>query len=128
MRMTRSQWDALVEHARDEAPDECCGWARGRDDAIEDVFRAVGSETWRYGFRFGFKDLTAVTDAEDEGYEIWIYHSHPRSRAEPSQQDINDAPATSWRHLIISLEGDPVVRAWRIDDGRVEEEEIVLDG
>ena len=57
-----------------------------------------------------------------------IYHSHPRSPAEPSQTDINLASYPHWRYLIVSLEHPdaPVVRAWRIADGQVKEEEIVV--
>ena len=49
-----------------------------------------------------------------------IYHSHPRSPAEPSQTDINLAHYPHWTYLIVSLERpeEPVVRAWRIADGR----------
>ena len=32
-----------------------------------------------------------------------------------------------WLNLIISLQGEPEVRAWRIDDGRVEEEPIEVE-
>ena len=57
------------------------------------------------------------------------YHSHPRSPAEPSQTDINLAQYPDWLYLIVSLEAEPVVRAWWIRDGRVEEEELdVIDG
>jgi proteasome lid subunit RPN8/RPN11 len=126
--MNRAHWDDLVAHAREEAPSECCGWARGKDGVVDRVFRAVGSRAWAYGFELGFKDLMAITDAEDEGYQIWVYHSHPRSPAEPSQTDINLAPGTAWKHLIVSLQDEPVVRAWTIGDGRVEEEDILVDG
>jgi proteasome lid subunit RPN8/RPN11 len=64
----------------------------------------------------------------DEGWEVATYHSHPRSSAEPSQTDINLATYPHWTHLIVSLDGDePHVRAWRIADGGVAEEEIALD-
>jgi proteasome lid subunit RPN8/RPN11 len=59
---------------------------------------------------------------------VGIYHSHPRSPAEPSQTDINLAHYPHWTYLIVSLaDEEPVVRAWRIADGRVEEEELVLE-
>ena len=51
-----------------------------------------------------------------------------RSPAEPSQTDINLAHYPHWTYLIVSLaDGGPAVRAWRIADGRVDEEEIVVD-
>ena len=57
-----------------------------------------------------------------------VYHSHPRSPAEPSQTDINIAMYPHWLYLIVSLAGEqPEVRAWRIVDGQVDEEELEVD-
>ena len=53
-----------------------------------------------------------------------IYHSHPRSAAEPSQTDINLAEYPDYLYVIVSLAGEPDVRAWRIADGKVTEEEV----
>ena len=63
----------------------------------------------------------------DQGWQVFTYHSHPKTAAEPSQTDINVAQYPNWLNLIVSLADEPVVRAWRIDDGRVEEEEIVVE-
>ena len=57
-----------------------------------------------------------------------IYHSHPRSPAEPSQTDINLADYPHWLYLIVSLaEASPTMRAWWIADGKVEEEALDVD-
>jgi [CysO sulfur-carrier protein]-S-L-cysteine hydrolase len=129
MRMTRAQWDALIEHAREEAPNECCGYARARGGAIEQTFRAHNPRRSPYGYELDSKSLLAANELDDEGHEVAIYHSHPRSPAEPSQTDINLATYPHWTYLIVSLAGDePHVRAWRIVDGRVDEEEIEVDG
>ena len=74
--------------------------------------------------------LLRVNELDDEGFDVGVYHSHPRSPAEPSQTDINLASYPHWTYLIVSLEnGDaPVVRGWRIADGRVKEEPILVDG
>lgn len=128
MRMTRSQWDAMIEHAKAEAPNECCGWLKAKDGVVEEVVPAENERKSPYGYSLDAKALLAAYEAEEEGAEIGVYHSHPRSPAEPSQTDINLANYPHWTYLIVSLEGDPVIRAWRIADGRVEEEEIVLDG
>ena len=72
------------------------------------------------------KSLFAANELDDDGFEVGIYHSHPRSAAEPSQTDIILATYPHWTYLIVSLEnGDaPVVRAWKIADGAVKEEEL----
>jgi proteasome lid subunit RPN8/RPN11 len=127
MVISQAHWDALVEHARESVPNECCGYARASDGRVEEVFRAPNERNSPYGYELGFKALQAANELDDDGYEVVIYHSHPRSAAEPSQTDINLAHYPNWRYVIVSLAGDPTVRAWRIRDGRVEEEDVVVD-
>jgi proteasome lid subunit RPN8/RPN11 len=128
MRMTRAQWDELVAHAQADAPNECCGYMRlNGGGTVEKTFRAENLRASPYGYELDSKSLFAVNDLDDEGHGVGIYHSHPRSPAEPSQTDINLAHYPHWLYLIVSLAGDPTIRAWRIDDGRVEEEPIVVE-
>jgi proteasome lid subunit RPN8/RPN11 len=121
VRISRAAWDELVAHARDEAPNECCGYLSGRDGAVEQVFRATNERASPYGYELDHKSLFAVNELDDEGFEVGIYHSHPRSAAEPSQTDINLANYPDWTYWIVSLDGEPTVRAWKIADGKVEE-------
>ena len=128
MRITRDQWEQLVAHAREEAPNECCGYLRLRDSAVDEVFRAVNERASPYGYELGFEALRAANELDDEGHGVGIYHSHPRSAPEPSQTDINLAQYPGWLQLIVSLENDePLVRAWRIENGRVAEETLDLE-
>jgi [CysO sulfur-carrier protein]-S-L-cysteine hydrolase len=129
VRISRAHWDELVAHARDEAPNECCGYLRASDGAVEEVVRAVNERKSPYGYELDHKSLFAANELDDEGYQVAIYHSHPRSPAEPSQTDINLAQYPHWTYLIVSLDRKPAVRAWRIRDGRVEEEALdVFEG
>jgi [CysO sulfur-carrier protein]-S-L-cysteine hydrolase len=129
VRISRAHWDRLVAHAREEVPNECCGYLRARDGVVDEVYRAENQERSPYGFSFGFEALRAANELDDEGWEVATYHSHPKSPAEPSQQDINVVQYENWRHLIVSLAGEPEVRVWWIRDGNVEEEELdVVDG
>jgi len=124
MQISRAQWDELIAHARDEAPNECCGYLRLDDGRVAGVFQAENQRHSPYGYELGFEALVAANELDDEGHGVAIYHSHPRSAAEPSQTDINLAHYPDWLQLIVSLDGEPHVRAWRIADGRVDEEEI----
>ena len=124
MRIPRALWDELVAHARDEAPNEACGYLRLEDAAVAEVFRARNERESPYGYELGFDALMAANALDDEGFGVAIYHSHPRSPPEPSQTDINLAQYPDWPQLIVSLADDPVVRAWRIVDGRVHEEAL----
>jgi proteasome lid subunit RPN8/RPN11 len=130
MRMTRAQRDAIVAHAERDAPNECCGYLSAKDGVVQEVFEAENDMRSPYGYRFGMDALLGLNELEDDGFEVGVYHSHPRSPAEPSQQDINLTSDLTkhWTQLIVSLRnggGEQAdLRAWKIADGRVQEQEI----
>ena len=126
MRISQADHDALIAHARDDAPNECCGYLRAREGVVVQVFRAVNERNSPYGYELDHRSLFAANELDDDGFEVGIYHSHPRSPAEPSQTDINLAHYPHWVYVIVSLAGEPELRAWRIEDGRVEEEPVTL--
>jgi len=129
VRIARALWDELVAHAREDAPNECCGYLWASDGAVQGVERAVNKRSSPYGYELDAESLLAVWKLDEEvGFQVGTYHSHPKSPAEPSQTDINLAEYPDWLYVIVSLEGDPTVRAWRIADGRVDEEPIAVDG
>jgi [CysO sulfur-carrier protein]-S-L-cysteine hydrolase len=129
VRISRADRDALVAHAREDAPNECCGFLWARDGRVHGVQRAENERHSPYGYSLDSRSMLAVwKKEEDEGFQVGTYHSHPVSPAEPSQTDINLAEYPDWVYLIVSLAEEPTVRAWWIRDGRVEEEELhVLD-
>jgi len=75
--------DAALEHARREAPREACGLvivARGRERYIACRNEAHGTEH----FVLNPDDYAA---AEDAGDVVAVFHSHPKTNAQPSQPD-----------------------------------------
>ena len=124
MQLTKAQWDELVAHAQADAPNECCGYMKLEDGAVVEILRSQNPRNSPYGYELDPKSLLAANELDDDGFGVAIYHSHPRSPAEPSQTDINLAHYPHWIYVIVSLAGEPDVRAWRIDDGRVEEEPV----
>ena len=128
MRIAPELLAQIVEHARRDAPNECCGVVGARDGVAESAVALDNLAASPLRFEVDGMELNRVmTDIEDGGGEIGaIYHSHTRSAPEPSQTDINFAagwPGTEW--LIVGLAGDePEVRSWLIDGGRVTEVEL----
>jgi proteasome lid subunit RPN8/RPN11 len=122
--ISSTQFDEVVAHAQADAPNECCGYMRLRDGSVDEVFRAQNLRASPYGYELDPTSLLAANDLDDDGFGVAIYHSHPRSPAEPSQTDINLAYYPHWRYLIVSLDGEPQVRVWQIADGSVEEEPL----
>jgi proteasome lid subunit RPN8/RPN11 len=124
MQISQAQFDDVVAHAQADAPNECCGYMRLADGRVDEVFRAQNLRNSPYGYEIDPKALLAANDLDDDGFGVAIYHSHPRSPAEPSQTDINLATYPHWLYVIVSLADEPSMRAWRIADGRVEEEAV----
>jgi proteasome lid subunit RPN8/RPN11 len=128
--ISQANWDELLAHARDSVPYECCGYARVADGRVDEVFRGknVLETSQMYGYMLDSDSLFRAHQLEDDGFEVVAYHSHPNSAAEPSQTDINLARYPHWRYVIVSASEEPSVRCWRIADGRVEEEDVAVDG
>jgi proteasome lid subunit RPN8/RPN11 len=58
---------------------------------------------------------------------VGVFHSHTHTDAYPSPTDVVQAPDPSWHYVIVSLRDvQPVVRSYRIVDGLVEEESVVI--
>jgi proteasome lid subunit RPN8/RPN11 len=56
-----------------------------------------------------------------------VFHSHTHTDAYPSPTDIQQAPDPSWHYVLVSLrQTHPVVRSYRIVDGEVTEESVVV--
>ena len=127
VRISRADYQELIAHAREEAPQECCGYARVSDGRIDRVFRGHNERQSAYGFVMDAQSLLAANDLDDEGFGVAVYHSHPRSDPVPSEQDRNVAQYPHWVNLIVSLKGEPSVRGWWIVDGDVREEPIEIE-
>jgi proteasome lid subunit RPN8/RPN11 len=132
MRIAPQLLDQVIAHAREEAPNECCGMISGRDGRATAVHRARNAFASPLRYEVHPQDQYRITmEIEESGEEIAaIYHSHTGSDAYPSQTDIN--LAANWPdplYLICSLADpdSPDLRAFRIRDGRVDEVELRVE-
>ena len=111
---------AIIEHAREAAPQECCGLLIGTAAGVTTAVRArntADEPTRRY--RIDPRDhFAAVRLARNRGQDIvGAYHSHPRSGAVPSVTDASEA-FSHFCYLIIGLGPEsPELRAWTWVDG-----------
>ena len=124
MRISRELYDRIVAHALADAPDECCGIVSSRDGEAVEVFPMENTaHTWMRYEMDNMELYRVVTTIEDAGLDIGIiYHSHTRTDPYPSQTDINLAFYPDSLYVIVgTATPDPVVRAYFIRDGRVEE-------
>ncbi len=120
---------AMVEHARQEAPNECCGMVAARDGQAVEVHRATNAAASPLRYELEPREQYRIEMAiEDAGLDLGaIYHSHTRSEPYPSQTDVNLAFHPHALYVIVGLAADePQVRAYRIVDGRVEDAELTV--
>lgn len=132
MKISQDLIDEIVAHSREDLPNECCGLIGGRagdGGEARTVHRARNAANTWLRYELHPSDQIRIQNAiEDAGDDlVGIYHSHTKSPAEPSQTDINLAQyQPGIVQFICSLEHDdaPVVRAYLLDDKRVEEVDL----
>lgn len=120
VRLTREQLDRILGQARAEAPNECCGLLLGRGEVVEEVFPGRNKDSSPRTYTMDPQDqLRAFRTMDERGWDlVGIYHSHPHSKAFPSETDKSKALYPDARHVIISLTDSerPQVRAFWILD------------
>jgi [CysO sulfur-carrier protein]-S-L-cysteine hydrolase len=127
VQVLRSVYDAMVNHALDERPNECCGLLAGSDGVITRIYRASNvaePKTVRYDVDSG--ELVRIfTDMREKDVDhLGIYHSHPNSEPRPSATDRKLARYDSVVYFIVSLRSRrPRVEAWRMRKNRPEDED-----
>ncbi len=130
MRIPKDVYEELLAHARDDAPNECCGLIGGSDGVARTVYRARNAEASPLRYNLDPQDQFRIMTEMDEKEEELsaIYHSHTASPAYPSQTDINLASYPDALYLIVSLaKGEKDLRGFRIEDGEVTEVDLAVD-
>jgi proteasome lid subunit RPN8/RPN11 len=120
----------IVEHGLREFPNEACGLIAGTDGSAVKVFAMRNMDASPMSYRLDPKEQLEVFDRMDaEGLELFaIYHTHTHTEAYPSETDQRLAFYPEARYVIVSLSDrdKPVVRAFRITEGEVAEEELSI--
>ena len=136
--LTNEQAQEMIRHARREYPNEACGLLAGkacpeqgrRDGRVEKVYQMTNADHSPVTYRLDPEEqVRAFTDIEEKGWELLaIYHSHSHSPAYPSATDLEFAFYPDALYLIISLadRGRPIIRAFRIVEGVIEEERVEI--
>lgn len=142
LRLRRSVHLEMVGHCLDGLPLEACGLLAGPADLVTgDPAANAGSALACYPCRNAAASsrvyevhpldlLRADRDAEERGLAIiGVFHSHTHTEPYPSSTDVAQAPDPAWHYVLVGLrDGDPVTRSYRIIDGNIAEEPVVLDG
>ncbi|MGB0717522.1 MAG: Mov34/MPN/PAD-1 family protein [Phycisphaerae bacterium] len=120
LRLTRSMWQWMIEHARQCAPLECCGVLMGHVENgasfVTSVMpsRNISPHDRTRSFQLDWttmREACAISDKEILGF----YHSHPASAPFPSEDDYNG----TWYGFACLILGHPFdspqsLRAWEV--------------
>jgi proteasome lid subunit RPN8/RPN11 len=126
----------LLAHARADHPDEACGVIAGPagSDSPTRFIPMVNAARSPTFYEFDSADLLKLyreLDSNDED-PVVIYHSHTSTEAYPSRTDIAYASEPFAHYVLVSTretgtqDGPYELRSFRIVDGEVTEEEIVV--
>jgi [CysO sulfur-carrier protein]-S-L-cysteine hydrolase len=131
MRISRELFDEMVAHARQEAPNECCGMIAAKDGTAVSVLPVANefASPLRYRMDSGEQFRVEYGQIYDRDLDLGaIYHSHTRSAPIPSQTDINEARHPDSVYIIVGLEHDqPDVRAYWIKGNEVSDAELIVE-
>ena len=120
---------AIEGHARREHPAECCGLLSGNNGSVTDI-HPVRNDADKPETRYFAtpEDLFAAMRRIREAGQtlLGVYHSHPRTPAYPSASDVEMAFYPEAFYFIISLEPGVQLRAFKIENSKIEDVGIVV--
>jgi [CysO sulfur-carrier protein]-S-L-cysteine hydrolase len=118
----------MIDHAVAGLPEEACGLLAGPDGRIERFYPTGNADRSRTTYRLDPQEqLRVFNEIEEKGWTLTgIFHSHTHTEAYPSDTDRRQAFYPDAHYLLVSLKdrSDPVLRAFTIRDGVVEEREV----
>ena len=129
LRIRESALREIIAHARQDAPDECCGLLVGPaapveppygDGPIDEAVRVTNVDRGPTRYRINpVEHVRLQKRLRGTGRAIaGAYHSHTRAPAVPSVSDLAEAFYPEFVYLIVSLADPerPEIRGWRIID------------
>ena len=128
IKLRREHLDAMIGHALEDAPIECCGLLATRDGVVTEIHRAKNAENSPYRFKLDPLETRRIERAIDDADAdlAGFYHSHTGSEPRPSPTDIRAMGplfGPPFVHFVIGVadRAHPIARVWYIEDGAAHE-------
>ena len=132
IKISKSKLDEMIEHAREENPNECCGILVGTSNSVFEVHKITNDAKSPYRYVMNpQQQLDVILDCDKKDLDmIAFYHSHTRTEAYPSDTDVRMALQSGWLedmiiYILVSLEDklNPVVKSYSISEtGEISEQ------
>jgi [CysO sulfur-carrier protein]-S-L-cysteine hydrolase len=110
----------LVAHAEREDPNEACGLLLLRDGRAERYEPGRNAAASPYRFELEL-DNPELWFAEDDGYELAVFHSHLSAPARPSRTDVENIGLWENKPYVILSVRSGELAAFTINDGQITE-------
>jgi [CysO sulfur-carrier protein]-S-L-cysteine hydrolase len=124
----------MIGHCYDGLPLEACGLLAAPKGSTDAATRCYPTRNAARSSRVyevhGLDYQAADDDAEANGLElVGVFHSHTHTDPYPSPTDVAAALFPQWHYVLVSLRDEaPMTRSFRIVDGKIAEEPVVLVG
>ena len=109
---------ALVAHAEAEAPNEACGLVLLRDGTAERYVPGRNGAASPYRFELELDD-PELWFAEDDGYDLAVFHSHLSSPPRPSRTDVENIGLWEGKPYLILTVRTGELAAFTFEAGRI---------
>ena len=133
IRLRPEHLQAMIDHALEDAPVECCGVLAARDGEVVATYRARNTEASPYRFNIHPLDYRRLEEAINAGGATvaGFYHSHTGSEARPSPTDIRMMGpffGPPYVHFVIGVADreHPHARVFYIENGGATEHQYEL--
>ena len=135
IRISKEDYQKIVNHALSELPNEACGLIAGRidgeDKQVEKVYLLTNTDQSNEHFSLDPKEqLAAIKDMRASGFlPLGNWHSHPETPSRPSAEDKRLAYDKNASYLILSLmdSQSPVLNAFHIEGTEATKEELIIE-
>ena len=128
MKIEQHVIDDIIRQARQDAPNESCGYLLGTGDTVTENFWMENIDHSPEHFSFAPRDqFAALKYARSNGLKILAnWHSHPASPSRPSQEDLRLANDPNIHYAILSLHEGVHLNSFKILNGEVVNKEVHL--
>lgn len=112
----------LYDHALQVSPVEACGYLTGQNNTVHEHFEMTNVDQSEDHYTLDPEEqFSILKKARQKGHKILaVYHSHPKTPARPSEEDIKLAYDPSIIYMIISLkDGTKTMNAYQIKNQKV---------